>query len=56
MLGKDAHPGSHAKNVLVLSNAVAPTDSIQGSGQIYIENGILKYRGPEGTVTTLANP
>jgi hypothetical protein len=39
--------------VMVLANATAPTTSPAGCGQLYVESGILKYRGSSGTITTL---
>jgi hypothetical protein len=47
--------GTDAENVLSIANGVAPTDSPSGVGQIYVESGDLKYRGPAGTVTTIAS-
>lgn len=47
--------GTSAVNVLGLANATAPTSSPAGMGQLYVENGALKYRGSSGTVTTIAN-
>jgi hypothetical protein len=47
--------GTAAEKVLGFANAVAPTSSPAGMGQLYVENGALKYRGSSGTVTTIAN-
>lgn len=47
--------GNSAATVLGLANATAPTTSPAGMGQLYVENGALKYRGSSGTVTTIAN-
>jgi hypothetical protein len=47
--------GTSAAKVLGLANATAPTTSPAGMGQLYVENGALKYRGSSGTVTTIAN-
>lgn len=47
--------GTTAAKVLGLGNATAPTTSPAGMGQLYVENGALKYRGSSGTVTTIAN-
>jgi hypothetical protein len=47
--------GTSAAKVLGLANATAPTTSPAGIGQLYVENGALKYRGSSGTVTTIAN-
>ena len=38
-----------------ISNTTAPTTSPAGMGQLYVEGGALKYRGSNGTVTTIAN-
>jgi len=46
--------GNGAARVLGLANATAPTTSPAAMGQLYVENGALKYRGASGTVTTLA--
>jgi hypothetical protein len=35
---------------------VVPTSNPTEGGILYVENGTLKYRGPSGTVTTLAKP
>jgi hypothetical protein len=43
------------QGVIAVANAcVAPTVSIAGAGILYIEEGALKYRGANGTVTTIA--
>ena len=43
------------KGVIVIANAsVAPTRNIAGAGILYVENGALKYRGSNGTVTVIA--
>lgn len=47
--------GTSAAKVLGISNGTAPTTSPSGMGQLYVENGALKYRGSSGTVTTIAN-
>jgi hypothetical protein len=47
--------GANAAKVLGILNGIAPTTSPTGVGQIYVENGALKYRGTSGTVTTIAN-
>ena len=39
---------------LGLANAIAPTTSPPGMGQLYVEAGAFKYRGSSGTVTTIA--
>jgi len=46
--------GASAQYVVALANAVAPTTSPAGGGQLYVEGGALKYRGSSGTVTTIA--
>lgn len=45
--------GTSAVRVIGLANAVAPTTSPAGMGQLYVEAGALKYRGSSGTVTVL---
>ena len=41
--------------VIAIANAtVAPSANPAGSGILYIENGALKYRGANGTVTVIA--
>lgn len=52
-VGTDAF-GTSATNVLAMANGTAPTTSPTGVGQLYVESGALKYRGPGGTITTLA--
>jgi hypothetical protein len=43
------------KGVIVIANAtVAPSKNIAGAGIMYVENGALKYRGSNGTVTVIA--
>jgi hypothetical protein len=45
------------KGVIVIANAsVAPTRNIAGAGILYVEDGALKYRGSNGTVTVIAPP
>jgi len=46
--------GASAAYVLGIKNGTAPTSSPAGMGQLYVENGALKYRGSSGTVTTIA--
>lgn len=57
MVGRYAYPTKDSKNILILSNTTSPKSSspFEG-GQIYVENGALKYRGAKGTITTLATP
>jgi hypothetical protein len=47
--------GANALGVIGIANGTAPTTSPAGQGQLYVENGALKYRGSSGTVTTIAN-
>jgi hypothetical protein len=47
--------GTSAAKVIGMANATAPTTSPAGMGQLYVEDGALKYRGSSGTVTTIAN-
>jgi hypothetical protein len=44
--------GTH---VVFIANSVStPTSNPSNGGILYVEGGALKYRGPTGTVTTLA--
>lgn len=44
--------GTH---VIFVANSIStPTTNPVGGGILFVENGSLKYRGPNGTVTTLA--
>jgi hypothetical protein len=44
------------KGVIAIANAtVAPSVSPAGGGILYVENGALKYKGSNGTVTTIAS-
>ncbi len=45
--------GTSASCVLVLGNSTIPTANASGAGQLYVESGVLKYRGSSGTITTL---
>jgi hypothetical protein len=45
--------GTNAVRVLAIANGTAPTTGVAGVGQLYVENGVLKYKGPTGTVTNL---
>jgi hypothetical protein len=39
----------------VIANAsVAPARNVTGAGILYVEDGALKYRGSNGTVTVVA--
>ncbi len=43
-------------NVVFIHNATTvPTTDPTAGGNLYVEAGALKYRGPLGTVTTVAN-
>lgn len=43
------------KGVVAIANAVlAPSVNPSGGGVLYVEDGALKYRGSNGTVTTIA--
>ena len=52
MIGALAASGATAQNSVQLANGVAPTSNIVG-GQLYVEAGVLKYRGSSGTITVL---
>jgi hypothetical protein len=54
LLLKATGAGTSASGVLGMGNATAPTSSPAGMGQLYVENGALKFRGSSGTVTTIA--
>jgi hypothetical protein len=43
------------EGVLAIANAtVAPSANPAGGGILYVEDGALKYRGSNGTVTVIA--
>jgi hypothetical protein len=43
------------RGVIAIANAsVAPTENPAGGGILYVEDGALKYRGSNGTVTVVA--
>jgi hypothetical protein len=43
------------RGVIAIANASAPpTENITGAGVLYVEDGALKYRGSNGTVTIIA--
>jgi hypothetical protein len=44
----------NAENVIAIKQGTPPAANISQTGQIYVENGELKYMGSGGTVTTLA--
>jgi len=46
--------GTSAAAVIGMANATAPSSSPDGMGQLYVEDGALKFRGSSGTVTTIA--
>ena len=49
------HKFGGGKGVIVIANAsVAPKRKITGAGILYVEDGALKYRGSNGTVTVIA--
>ena len=45
--------GTTAAKTIQIANGTAPTANVTG-GQLYVEAGVLKYRGSSGTITTLA--
>jgi hypothetical protein len=43
------------QGVIAIANAsVAPSQNLAGAGILYVEDGALKYRGSNGTVTVIA--
>ena len=43
------------KGVIAIANAsVAPSKNLPGAGILYVQDGALKYRGSNGTVTVIA--
>lgn len=46
--------GTGAVGVIGIVSGTPPTSSPAGMGQLYVESGVLKYRGSSGSVTTLA--
>ena len=46
--------GTSAVNVIGIASGTPPSSSPAGMGQLYVEAGVLKYRGSSGTVTTIA--
>jgi hypothetical protein len=49
--------GVTGSGIIWLNNVpAAPANPPGGSGYLFVENGALKYRGANGTVTTIANP
>ena len=52
---KDYKKFGGGQGVIVIANAsVAPSVNIAGAGILYVEDGALKYRGSNGTVTVIA--
>ena len=47
-----ATAGTTAAKTIQIANGTAPTANVTG-GQLYVEAGVLKYRGSSGTITTL---
>lgn len=45
--------GTSAVGIIGIVNGTAPSTSPAGMGQLYVEAGVLKYRGSSGTITTL---
>lgn len=44
--------GTHV--VFISNSTVTPATNPTGGGILYVENGALKYRGPSGSITTIA--
>lgn len=53
-LTSGTHFDANATNTFTIHNGTAPTTTIANAGQLYVENGALKYRGGSGTITTIA--
>jgi hypothetical protein len=52
---KDFKEFGGGQGVIAIANASAPpTENLAGAGILYVENGALKYRGSNGTVTVIA--
>lgn len=52
---KDFNNFGGGKGVIAIANAsVAPDGNIAGAGILYVDDGALKYRSPNGCVTTIA--
>lgn len=47
--------GGAVIGVRIQNAATLPTTNPTGGGVLYVDAGVLKYRGPSGTVTTIAN-
>lgn len=54
LLGGTPSLGSGVKVLFIPSCTTAPTSNPSGGGILYVEAGVLKYRGTGGTVTTIA--
>ena len=53
-LGTRSQSGA-GRGVIAIANAtVAPSVNPRDGGILYVEDGALKYRGSEGTVTVIA--
>jgi hypothetical protein len=48
-----ATAGTTAAKTIQIANGTAPTANVTG-GQLYVESGVLKFRGSSGTITTIA--
>ena len=55
-IGATTEFGSGARVIGIANAETIPTANPTGGGVLYVEDGTLKYRGPSGTVTTLALP
>ncbi len=52
---KDFEKFGGGQGAIVIANAsLAPTANVAGAGILYVEDGALKYRGANGTVTVIA--
>jgi hypothetical protein len=48
------HFGGGQGAVVIANASVAPSTNVAGAGILYVEDGALKYRGADGTVTVIA--
>lgn len=56
-LGASAPTYGSGTRIVYIGNASAvPTNNPSSGGFLFVDSGTLKYRGPSGTVTPLANP
>jgi hypothetical protein len=55
-IGATTEFGNGAGVIGIADAEVIPTANPTGGGVLFVEEGTLKYRGPSGTVTTLALP